>query len=76
MAALAALLSEAAAAVQRCDGVALAALLSYDSPRPAAAVADALRTQPTLDIAALASQRLPAPYDEARALPVHRHPAH
>ena len=75
MAALAALLSEAAAAVQRCDGVALAALLSHDSARPAAAVAEALRTQPSLDVAALASQRLPAPYDEARAPPPQRRPA-
>jgi hypothetical protein len=75
MAALAALLSEAAAAVQRCDGAALAALLAHDAPRPSAAVADALRTQPTLDIAALASQRLPAPYDEARGPPPQRRPA-
>jgi len=69
MAQLAALLSEVAAAVQRQDGPALAALLAVDAARPAAAVADALRTQPTLDVGALATQRLQPPYDEARGAP-------
>jgi hypothetical protein len=66
MAQLAAYLSEAAAAVSAQDGPALASLLAADAPRPAAAVAEALCTQPGLDIGALASQRLPPPYDEAR----------
>jgi hypothetical protein len=66
MAALGAFLSEAAAAVQRQDGAGLAALLAVGNARASAAVADALRTQPTLDVAALASQRLQQPYDEVR----------
>ena len=66
MAALGAFLSEAASAVQRQDGSGLAALLAVSNARAAAAVADALRTQPTLDVAALASQRLQQPYDEVR----------
>jgi hypothetical protein len=66
MAALGAFLSEAAAAVQRQDGPGLATLLAVGNARASAAVADALRTQPTLDVAALASQRLQQPYDEVR----------
>jgi hypothetical protein len=63
---LAARLSEVAAAVQRQDGVALAALLAVDAPRPTAAVTNALRLHASLVDDMIASQRLPPPYEEAR----------
>ena len=67
MAALAAYLSEAAGAVSRQDGAALAALLAVDAPRPLAAVVACLREAPRTELGALASARLPPPYDEVRS---------
>jgi hypothetical protein len=66
MAQLNAYLAEAATAVARQDGAALAALLAVDAPRPLAAVSEALRAHTQLDVGALASARLPPPYDEVR----------
>jgi len=68
MAQLAAYLSQAAVAVQRQDGVSLGALLALDAPGAAAAVAACLRDAPRTDLGALASSRVPVPYDEVLAL--------
>jgi len=68
MAQLLAYLDACAAAVSRHDGAALAALLAVDAQAPGAAVAEALRTQPALDVGPLCLQRLPGVYAEVRAV--------